>query len=63
MIEVEKKSTGGFLIFVGQTLGSLVGLIKKPKENILRGSLAFAASMMLGISFFQLIPESLIILL
>ena len=48
-----------FLIFVGQTLGSLVGLIKKPKGNILHGSLAFAASMMLGISFFQLIPESL----
>jgi len=48
-----------FLIFVGQTLGSLIGLIKKPKEDILHGSLAFAASMMLGISFFQLIPESL----
>ncbi|MGC9337107.1 MAG: ZIP family metal transporter [Candidatus Cloacimonadia bacterium] len=47
------------LIFVGQTLGCLVGLIKKPKETILYGSLAFAASMMLGISFFQLIPESL----
>ena len=48
-----------FLIFAGQTLGCLIGLIKKPKEDILRGSLAFAASMMLGISFFQLIPESL----
>jgi len=48
-----------FLIFAGQTLGSLIGLIKKPKEDILRGSLAFAASMMLGGSFFQLIPESL----
>ena len=48
-----------FLIFGGQTLGCLIGLIKKPKENILYGSLAFAASMMLGISFFQLIPESL----
>jgi len=47
------------LIFVGQTLGCLVGLIKKPKEAFLYGSLAFAASMMLGISFFQLIPESL----
>ena len=47
------------LIFVGQTLGSLIGLIKNPKETILYGSLAFAASMMLGISFFQLIPESL----
>ena len=48
-----------FLIFVGQTLGSIVGLIKKPEKKILYGSLAFAASMMLGISFFQLIPESL----
>jgi len=47
------------LIFAGQTLGSLIGLIKKHKENILHGSLAFAASMMLGISFFQLIPEGL----
>jgi len=48
-----------FLIFVGQTLGCLVGLIKKPKKVVLYGSLAFAASMMLGISFFQLIPESM----
>ena len=47
------------LIFIGQTLGCLIGLIKKPKETILYGSLAFAASMMLGISFLQLIPESL----
>ena len=48
-----------FLIFAGQILGSLIGLIKKPKKSVLYGSLAFAASMMLGISFFQLIPESL----
>ena len=48
-----------FLIFVGQTLGCLVGLIKKPKKTLLYGSLAFAASMMLGISFFQLIPEAM----
>ena len=47
------------LIFVGQILGSLIGIIKKPKKIILYASLAFAASMMLGISFFQLIPESL----
>lgn len=47
------------LIFVGQTLGGLVGLIKKPGKTVLYGSLAFAASMMLGISFFQLIPEGL----
>ena len=48
-----------FLIFAGQILGSLIGLIKKPKKTILYGSLAFAASMMLGISFFQLIPEAM----
>ena len=48
-----------FLIFVGQTLGCLVGIIKNPKESTLYGSLAFAASIMLGISFLQLIPESL----
>jgi len=48
-----------FLIFAGQTLGCLLGLIKKPKKTVLYGSLAFAASMMLGISFFQLIPESM----
>ena len=47
------------LIFVGQTLGCLIGLIKKPKSKFLHGSLAFAASMMLGISLLQLIPESL----
>ncbi|MDO9575465.1 MAG: ZIP family metal transporter [bacterium] len=47
------------LIFGGQTLGCLVGLIKNPKDSMLYGSLSFAASMMLGISFLQLIPESL----
>ena len=47
------------LIFGGQALGSLVGLVKTPKDSVLRASLAFAASMMLGISFFQLIPENL----
>jgi len=48
-----------FLIFVGQTLGSLIGLIKKPGKVTLYGSLSFAASMMIVISFFQLIPEGL----
>jgi len=47
------------LIFAGQTLGSLAGVIKKPPDSFLRFSLAFAASMMLSISFMQLIPESL----
>jgi ZIP family zinc transporter len=47
------------LIFVGQTLGSLVGLIKKPSEVVLYGSISFATSMMIAISFIQLIPEGL----
>ena len=48
-----------FLIFFGQTLGSLIGLVKKPSKMILHSSLAFAASMMILISLFQLIPEGL----
>ncbi len=48
-----------FLIFVGQTLGSLIGLVKKPSKVLLYGSLSFAASMMIAISFIQLIPEGL----
>lgn len=48
-----------FLIFVGQTLGSLIGLIKKLGKVALYGSLSFAASMMIAISFVQLIPEAL----
>ncbi len=47
------------LIFVGQTLGSLIGLIKKPSKVALYGSISFAASMMIAISFVQLIPEGL----
>jgi len=48
-----------FLIFAGQTLGSLIGLVKKPGKVALYGSLSFAASMMIAISFVQLIPEGL----
>ena len=48
-----------FLIFVGQTLGSLIGLTKKLGKVALYGSLSFAASMMIAISFLQLIPEGL----
>jgi len=47
------------LIFAGQTLGSLIGLVKKPGRVTLYGSLSFAASMMIAISFIQLIPEGL----
>lgn len=48
-----------FLIFAGQTLGSLVGLIKRPSKLTLRFSLAFAGSMMVAISLLELIPEAL----
>jgi len=47
------------LIFAGQSIGALIGLIYKPNERFLRLSLSFAASMMVGISLLQLIPESL----
>lgn len=47
------------IIFLGQSLGAIVGLIKKPEKKVLYGSLAFAASMMLGISFLDLIPQAL----
>jgi ZIP family zinc transporter len=47
------------LIFAGQSIGALIGLIWKPSERFLRLSLSFAASMMVGISLLQLIPESL----
>lgn len=47
-----------FLIFIGQILGSLIGIIKKPSELQLRFSLAFAGSMMISISVFELMPEA-----
>ena len=47
-----------FLIFFGQLLGSLVGIVKKPNARFLKYSLAFAAAMMLGISLVELIPEA-----
>ncbi|MBR9680212.1 MAG: ZIP family metal transporter [Candidatus Altiarchaeota archaeon] len=49
-----------FLIFIGQTLGALIGIIRKPSKAILQWSLAFAASMMISITFLNLIPEALI---
>jgi ZIP family zinc transporter len=48
------------LIFVGQILGATLGLIGKPKNNVLYGSLAFAASMMISMSLFELIPSALV---
>ncbi len=49
------------LIFVGQILGSLFGIIKKPSKKMLCCFLAFAGAMMLGVSFLELIPEALAI--
>ncbi len=48
-----------FLIFAGQTIGALSGLIWRPGEKFLRLSLSFAASMMVGISLLQLVPEAM----
>ena len=48
-----------FLIFFGQLLGSLIGIVKRPNERFLKYSLAFAAAMMIGISLVELIPEAL----
>jgi len=47
------------LIFVGQTVGAAIGLVGKPQKKILYGSLAFAASMMIMMSLFELIPSAL----
>jgi len=47
------------LIFGGQFLGSFLGLLKRPSNAMICVSLAFAASIMLGVSVFQLLPESL----
>lgn len=49
------------LMFGGQTLGCLLGLVKRPSQRLLYSSLAFAGSMMLAISLIKLIPVSLAI--
>jgi ZIP family zinc transporter len=50
-----------FLIFAGQTLGSLAGLLKRPRPLTLGYLLAFAGAMMVGISLLELVPEALAI--
>ncbi len=49
------------LIFGGQTLGAAMGLITKPSNRLLHTSLAYAGSMMIAISFLELIPQGLAI--
>jgi zinc transporter, ZIP family len=43
----------------GPVIGSLIGVIKKPSEIFMYNMLAFAAGVMLAISFLELIPESI----
>ncbi len=52
-----------YIIFIisviGPILGSLLGVIKKPSEIFTHNMLAFAAGVMLAVSFLQLIPKSI----
>lgn len=47
------------LSIVGSIIGSLIGILKKPSIGFMYNMLAFAAGVMLSISFLQLIPESI----
>jgi ZIP family zinc transporter len=47
------------LATAGPIIGSLIGVIRKPKESYMYNMLAFAGGVMLAISFLQLIPESI----
>jgi len=50
------------LAVAGPIIGSLLGVIRKPKESYMYNMLAFAGGVMLAISFLQLIPESIYLL-
>ncbi|MFC1801532.1 ZIP family metal transporter [Nanoarchaeota archaeon] len=43
----------------GPIIGSLIGVLRKPSEHFILNMLAFAAGVMLAISFLELIPESI----
>jgi len=47
------------LIFLGQMLGSALGLLKKPSRRLLHSSLGYAAAIMISVSVLELLPESL----
>jgi len=47
------------LSVLGPIIGSLIGVWKKPSESFMYILLAFAAGVMLAISFLELIPESI----
>jgi ZIP family zinc transporter len=44
---------------IGPIFGSLIGVLKKPSERYIHNMLAFAAGVMLAVSFLQLIPQSI----
>jgi len=45
------------IMLLGPLIGGLLGVIKRPSEGLMLGMLAFAAGIMLSVSFFDLIPE------
>lgn len=44
----------------GPFFGSILGVMKKPSERFMFNMLAFAAGVMLAVSFLELIPESIV---
>lgn len=48
-----------FMVFFGPLVGSVVGVVKKPAPKSLCLYLSFAAGVMYGVSFLQLIPEAI----
>ena len=44
---------------LGPVIGSLIGVLNKPSNKFMFSMLAFAAGVMLAISFIDLIPESI----
>lgn len=47
------------LAIAGPLIGSLIGVMKRPSDKMMFNMLAFAAGVMLSISFLRLVPESI----
>ena len=45
---------------LGPLVGSLIGILFRPRESILFGLISFAGGTMLGISFLEMLPDSLV---
>jgi len=48
-----------FISVIGPIIGSLIGVFKKPSDSFTYNMLAFAAGVMISVSFLELIPESI----